>query len=91
MYRPALLAAIAMKAAVTRIPARSNPDRDWQDAAFLLSLVTDPIAAAQSLSQAERRRLRTLTALSDTDHPAWRSLGLERARLGQATLDFLLG
>jgi hypothetical protein len=83
-------AAITMKAAATHIPSRSNPDRDWHDAAFLLSLVSDPIAAAQSMSRAERGRLRPLAALSDTQHPAWRALGSERARLGQATLDFLL-
>jgi hypothetical protein len=51
LYRPSLLAAIAVKTAATRIPVRSNPDRDWQDAAFLLSLVTDPIAAAQSRTE----------------------------------------
>lgn len=89
--RPALLAAITVKAAATQIPSRSNPDRDWGDAAFLLSLVRDPAEAAQGLTKAQRRHLRPLSPLLDTRHSVWQSLGAEHARLGRVTLEFLLG
>lgn len=42
--RPSLLGALVAKAAATSIAVRSNPERDWEDAALLLSLVRDPIA-----------------------------------------------
>jgi hypothetical protein len=77
------------RAAATTIPDRENPDRDWNDAAFLLTLVADPIDAAAHLTKGQKRGLRTIKALLDAHHPAWRQLG-ERARLGRATLEFLL-
>jgi hypothetical protein len=89
ILRPSLLAAILVKAAATTIPARENPDRDWLDAAFLLCLVPDPVAAAAELRKAQIRRLRVISALLDENHWAWRRLG-GRARLGHATLQFLI-
>jgi hypothetical protein len=66
-----------------------NRDRDWVDAAFLLSLVPDPVAAAAEISSGQRRGLRVLKVLLDENHKAWRSIG-ERSILGNATLRFLL-
>jgi hypothetical protein len=59
------------------------------DAAFLLSLVPDPVAAATGISSGQRRGLRVLKPLLDENHRAWRPLG-ERSRLGNTTLRFLL-
>lgn len=87
--RPGLLSAIVAKAAAITIPARYN-ERDFRDAAFLLALVPDPVAAAQALSKSDRTRLRAISPLLDNRHEAWRPLGPERARLGHATLEFLL-
>jgi hypothetical protein len=89
VYRPRLLSAIIAKAVSTTIPTRSN-ERDFRDAAFLLSLVQDPVAAAQGLSRPERVRLSAINSLLDSQHEAWRPLGPERARLGHTTIEFLL-
>jgi hypothetical protein len=86
---PSLLTAILAKAAATTIPVRENRDRDWVDAAFLLSLVPDPMGAAAEIGSGQRRRLRPLRPLLDEKHSAWRLLG-ERSRIGNATLRFLL-
>jgi hypothetical protein len=86
---PSLLTAILAKAAATSIPVRENRDRDWGDAAFLLSLVPDPVAASAEISSGQTRGLRILRALLDENHRAWRSLG-ERSRLGHTALRFLL-
>lgn len=90
VLRPSLPAAILVKAAATTIPARENPDRDWLDATFLLCLVPDPVAAAAELSKAQIRRLHVISALLDEKHWAWHIFG-ERARLGHATIQFLIG
>ena len=90
VYRPKLTAAIAVKAAATTITSRFIVERDFADAAFLLSLIPDPVTAAEDLSNSERRQLRMLRPLTNAGHQSWTSLGAERARLGQAALDFLL-
>jgi hypothetical protein len=87
--RPGLLAAILVKASATTIPVRSNPERDWADIAFLLTLVPDPIGMANALTSGRLRRLRVVEPLLDDRHPAWWPLR-DRAELGQATLRFLL-
>jgi hypothetical protein len=89
VLRPSLTAALLAKAAATTIPVRENPDRDWRDAAFLLTLVADPIDTAAELTKGQKRRLRTIRPLLDEDHPAWRQLG-ERGHLGRIALEFLL-
>lgn len=89
VLRPPLIAALLAKAAATTIPGRENPDRDWNDAAFLLTLLADPIGAAAQLTKGQKRSLRTIKALLDANHPIWRQLG-ERARLGRTALEFLL-
>lgn len=90
VWRPPLLAAIGAKAATTAIPVRAAPERDWSDAAFLLTLVADPLAAATALDAKARRRLRRLDPLLDESHWAWRQLGRERARFGHTVLRILL-
>lgn len=89
VFRPTLLGAVLAKAAATTIAVRTAPERDWADVAFLLTLVADPLAVAGKLTGSERKKLRKVEALLDETHPAWRPLG-ERARLGHATLQFLL-
>lgn len=89
VLRPSLIAAILAKAAATTIPGRENPGRDWSDAAFLLTLVPDPVSTAAELTAGQRRRLHDIEALLDAKHWAWRQLG-ERARLGSVTLEFFL-
>lgn len=70
--RPDLLGALALKAAATtEIAVRSNRERDWQDAALLLTLVTDPLDFAEQVLQPERRRLRHLAPLFDRGHVGW--------------------
>lgn len=89
VLRPSLLAAILVKVAAIQIPGRENPDRDWVDVAFLLSLVPDPVGAAADLSERQRCKLRVISELLDENHWAWRQLG-ERSRLGRVTLQFLM-
>jgi hypothetical protein len=90
VYRPKLAAAIILKAAATTIPTRTEIEIDLSDAAFLLSLVPDPLAAAHSLNKSDRAQLRALTPLLEEDHPAWRPLGRDRSRLGQTALHLML-
>jgi hypothetical protein len=90
VLRPSLLSAILAKAAATTIPVRGNPERDWIDLAFLLSLIPDPVSSAAQLTNRQRRKLRAASALLAEGHPAWRSLG-SRARLGIVALQFLIG
>jgi hypothetical protein len=89
VLRPSLLAAILVKAAATRIPGRENPERDWVDIGFLLSLVADPVGAAADLSKGQRRGLRAISELLDENHWVWRQLG-DRSLLGRAALQFLM-
>jgi hypothetical protein len=86
---PDLLGALIVKAAATDIAARANPERDWQDAALLLSLIPDPIATRDEIGSTDRRRLRRLAALADRDHHAWDPLDDESFRRGTATLTIL--
>ena len=80
-----------MKAAgIAEIAVRSNPERDWQDAALLLTLVADPVAEAQRCSARDRRRLRHIEPLLDRDHLAWAPLSDEDYRRGSSALEFLL-
>lgn len=89
--RPNVLGALVAKAAATTIAVRENPERDWQDAALLLTLVADPMAASAECRKRDRQRLTLLTPLYDRAHPAWRGLGEDGWRAGTATLAFLTG
>jgi hypothetical protein len=88
--RPDLLGAIIVKAAAHEIPVRDNPDRDWQDAALLLSMVVDPNELADQCTRKDKRRLIRLRELDDREHVGWGPLDDERYRLGTAALDLLL-
>lgn len=89
--RPDLLGALVMKAAgIAEIAVRSNPERDWQDVALLLSLLPDPVAEAQRCTARDRRRLRHVQPLLDRNHVAWMPLGDEHHRRGASALEFLL-
>lgn len=88
--RPTLTAAIILKSTASTIPTRTHTDPDLSDAAFLLSLVPDPIAATRTLTKSDRAKLHAISALLSDQHQAWRPLSAERARRGQTTLDIML-
>lgn len=88
--RPSLLGALVAKAAATAIPVRSNPERNWEDAALLLSLVRDPIATRAECGPKDLRRIAKLGGMRCDDHRAWGPLGGAERRLGSATLGLLL-
>jgi hypothetical protein len=88
--RPNMLGALVIKAAATTIPVRSNPMRDWQDAALLLSLLQDPVAASAECGPKDRKRLRMLLPLLDRDHHGWAPLDTSAYRAGSTALEFLL-
>jgi hypothetical protein len=90
ILRPTLTAAIVLKAAATTVPTRTDADPDFSDAAFLLSLVPDPVEAARNLSKSDRKQLRAISALLNDQHQAWRPLGRQRRQLGQTALDIML-
>lgn len=89
VLRPTLVAAIILKATTTTIPTRPDTDRDFTDSAFLLTLISDPIAVSETLTKSGRADLQPIKGLLNADHPAWRPLG-DRARLGQTALDFMI-
>jgi hypothetical protein len=89
--RPTLLGALVAKAAAaTEIAVRTNPERDWQDAALLASLIADPVATASQCNGKDRQRLRRLLPLEDRNHRAWAPLGDDEHRRGAAALRILL-
>lgn len=88
--RPSVLGALVAKAAATTLAVRVNPERDWEDAALLLCLVDDPLAAREDCSAKDLKRLRRLTALADVGHPAWAVHSAERAQRGRDALGFLV-
>ena len=90
--RPSLLAAIVAKAAaVGEIAVRDNRERDWEDAAFMLSFVADPDLLASECTKGDRRRLSYLADLLHTEHERWGLLGINERRAGADTLKVLLG
>lgn len=68
---PSLTGAILVKAAALSLPGDS--DRHYQDLAFLLALVDDPLTAKSELTQSERKHLRDCPLL-DKDSRGWRWL-----------------
>ncbi len=46
VHRPSVLAALVGKAAATTIAVRTNPQRDWEDAALLLTILSAACSAA---------------------------------------------
>lgn len=89
--RPTLLGALVVKAAATTIAGREIPERDWQDAALLLTMIPDPMAAADECGRTDRRRLQPLNELRQRDHPEWATLDGDAYQRGSTALEFLLG
>jgi hypothetical protein len=87
--RPSLLAAIVSKAAASRIVARET-DRDLEDAAFLLSLVEDPLRLTDAMTEKQARYLSALAPLASSEHAAWRGMEVGAAQRGRDSLAFLL-
>lgn len=82
---PSPLAAVILKAAAYRTDSRS-PERHLQDAAALLSCITDPYEASESLEGSDGQRLRLLAEALPDDAPHWRALDVTRRADAQATL-----
>lgn len=90
VYRPSLLGAILGKAAALSIQT-APPDRHYRDLAFLLSLVPNPLELKVELTRSDRKQLARAHASRDINHPAWRQLRDESARLdGQLTYRLLI-
>lgn len=90
VQRPSVLAALIGKAAAATIPVRTNRSRDTEDAALLLSLLANPRLDPAELTRSERAHLWRLQPLTELEHPAWRILTPDQARLGQAALRIVL-
>lgn len=86
---PNILGALVAKAAATTIAVRDNPNRDWQDAALLLSLLPDPVAAAEQCGPKDRARLLLLVELGNRSHVGWAPLDDTAFRQGTSALEFL--
>jgi hypothetical protein len=88
--RPTLFGALLIKAASTTIAVRANPERDWQDAALALTMLSDPLGALEECDQGDRRKLKLLAPLLGVDHPAWASFRRRTRQAGQDALTLLL-
>jgi hypothetical protein len=87
---PDLLGALVLKAAAWASDSRDR-ERHSGDAAFLVSLVADPLAERNRFAGSDRKRLLRLNqVLDDPDAAEWRRLG-EAADDGHATWRLLLG
>jgi hypothetical protein len=86
LLRPDELGAIVVKLGAIGTPG--DPGKHYEDLAFLLSILTDPLDARASLSTNERSKLRTI-GLHDPGHRAWRLLRAGDATRGQAALRLL--
>jgi predicted nucleotidyltransferase len=87
---PNLLGALVLKAAAWATDSRDR-ERHSGDAAFLASLITDPLAMRSQFAGSDRRRLLKLNmVLGDPDATEWRQLG-EMAGDGYAIWRLVLG
>ncbi len=87
---PDLLGAVVLKAAAWAADSRDR-ERHSGDAAFLVSLITDPLAERGRFAGSDRKRLLRLDrVLGDPDATEWRRLG-DAAGDGHATWQLLLG
>ena len=72
---PSVLGSLILKAAAYQVDGRDR-ERHAADAAFLVSLITDPLDLAGQLNGSDRKRLRVLnTLIGSRSHPVWASLG----------------
>ncbi len=85
---PSVLGSLILKAAAYQVDSRGR-ERHAADAAFLVSLITDPLDLAGQLKGSDRKRLRVLnSSIGSRSHPVWASLGA-RAGDAHATLQLL--
>lgn len=89
VHRPTVLDAIIGKCAATTLAVRTNPERDWQDLALLLTLVEDFDRVPQ-VSKAGRRHLRRIERLTNADHNAWLPYSADQQRTGQVAARLIL-
>ena len=87
---PDLLGALVAKAAATNIPVRDNPERDWQDAALLLSVLADPMGTSARLNRRDRQHVERLRPLLEMSHHGWENLSGDACQRGTAALSFLI-
>jgi hypothetical protein len=85
--RPSLLGALVGKAMAVAVD--DLPDAQRLDFVFLLSLVDDPFALADQLTQTDRRRIRVRNELIDGDHRVWSELDPESRDRARAALRIL--
>jgi hypothetical protein len=72
---PSVLGALILKAAAYRADSRDR-ERHATDAAFLVSLIDDPIAIRSQFAGSDRRRLLSLDRrIGAAEHSVWRQLG----------------
>ena len=87
---PDLLGALVLKAAAWTVDGRDR-GRHSGDAAFLTSLITDPLAERERFARSDRKRLLRLdSVLGDPDADEWRALG-DAAPDGITTWRLLVG
>lgn len=86
---PSLAGALVLKSRATLIAGRAV-DRDFEDAAALLTCIDDPVAFASGLRASQRRHLHLLQPLQNASHAAWRAFGAADVRNGVTALGFLL-
>ena len=72
---PSVLGSLILKAAAHQVDSRDR-ERHATDAAFLVSLITDPLDLARHLKGSDAKRLRALnTVIGSRTHTVWASLG----------------
>ncbi len=85
---PSVLGSLILKAAAYQVDSRER-ERHAADAAFLVSLISDPLDLASQLKGSDRKRLHVLnTLIGSRSHPVWASLGAV-ARDAHATWELL--
>lgn len=85
---PRPFGALILKAAAYSSDSRDR-ERHLFDAAALLACIDDPFAERAAFTGSDRRRVATLAARLDADHPAWRALSPDHRIQAQLALDLL--
>lgn len=88
---PSLHGGLIVKAAAAVDGRTASQDRHIQDAAFLASLISDPLALATAMNDDDRAILRTLAPRFRDDRDiAWLTLARPQRLAAQATIDLLI-
>ena len=85
--RPSLLGAIVGKALAVGVD--DIPEAQRSDLALLLSLVSDPLRMARTLTAKDRKRLGARSEMRDPQLRAWQTLAPDAADRGRATYALL--